>query len=200
MGLALCAVLLSGLAFRSLRLRHALRGGAAGLLALALFGAASALATLSLSVRGYHALTHEELAATLRTKPLGEQIFLADLELPDGSRHQFQIEGDQLYVDAHILKWKPMANLLGLHTEYELDRVGGRYREIGAERDSVRTVYSLAVDKPLDMFSLRGRWSFLEPLLDAEYGSGTFQEVEEPSTFEVRVSTTGLLIRPRDEG
>ena len=38
------------------------------------------------------------------------------------------------------------------------------------------------------------------PLLDAEYGSGTFQSADRPGTFEVRVSTTGLLIRPRDQG
>jgi hypothetical protein len=31
--------------------------------------------------------------------------------------------------------------------------------------------------------------------LDAEYGSAAFVELEKPAKFEVRVSTTGLLIR-----
>ena len=49
--------------------------------------------------------------------------------------------GDQIYVDAHILKWTPAANLIGLHTAYELDRVAGRYdnieQEWAAETDGV---------------------------------------------------------------
>ena len=35
----------------------------------------------------------------------------------------------------------------------------------------------------------------MAPLVDAEYGSGTFIDVKESAIFEVRVSTTGLLIR-----
>ena len=33
------------------------------------------------------------------------------------------------------------------------------------------------------------------PLVDAEYGSGTFVSVTRPAELEVRVSTTGLLMR-----
>jgi hypothetical protein len=85
--------------------------------------------------------------------------------------------------------------VLGLHTAYELDRVTGRYRDINQERSAERTVYSLVEEKPVDLFGLRRRYTFLAPLLDAEYGSGTFVPVTKPAEFEVRVSTTGLLIR-----
>ena len=61
------------------------------------------------------------------------------------------------------------------------------------------TVFSLSVDKPVNMFSLRRKWSFFAPLLDAEYGSGTFLMANRPATLEVRVSTSGLLIRPQAE-
>jgi len=40
----------------------------------------------------------------------------------------YPISGDEIYVDARILKWHALANLLGLSTAYELDRVGGRFR------------------------------------------------------------------------
>jgi len=36
----------------------------------------------------------------------------------------------------------------------------------------------------------------LAPLVDATYGSGTFISVARPAQYEVRVSTSGLLIRP----
>jgi hypothetical protein len=32
-------------------------------------------------------------------------------------------------------------------------------------------------------------------LVDAEYGSATYVEVQRPARFQVRVSTTGLLMR-----
>jgi hypothetical protein len=37
----------------------------------------------------------------------------------------------------------------------------------------------------------------LSLLVDAEYGSATFIEVRSPAVFEVRVSTTGLLVRSK---
>jgi hypothetical protein len=43
------------------------------------------------------------------------------------------------------------------------------------------------------MFVLGRR--FPRPLLDARYGSATFIAANKPVEFEVRVSTTGLLIR-----
>jgi hypothetical protein len=98
-------------------------------------------------------------------------------------------------MDAHIIKWKPIASVLGLHTAYQLDRIAGRYRQIEQERHGVRTVHSLAPDSPIDLFELRRRFGFLEPFYDAEYGSGTFVAVSKPAELEVRLSTTGLLIR-----
>jgi hypothetical protein len=92
-----------------------------------------------------------------------------------------------------------MANIFGLHTAYQLDRVTGRYHDVAEERSSERTIHSLALDTPLDMFTLRRRYAFLDPVLDAEYGSGTFVPVTRPTAFEVRVSTTGLLMREAPE-
>jgi hypothetical protein len=47
----------------------------------------------------------------------------------------------------------------------------------------------------VDVFLLRKRFPQLEPILDAEYGSGTFIAAAQPATYEVRVSTSGLLMR-----
>jgi hypothetical protein len=56
-------------------------------------------------------------------------------------------------------------------------------------------VYSLRHDKLVDLFGLRLRYAFLAKLLDAEYGSATFIPVDRQAELELRVSTTGLLIR-----
>lgn len=162
--------------------------------------AAGLSAALSLAVlvgtRGYRALTHEETAALVWTVPDTGQSFAAHVQFPDGSVRTFQLTGDELYLDAHILKWQPIVNLLGLHTDYELDRIGGRYLDLEEEQSMPRTVYSLAQPKPFDLFDLRRSVSLLAPLVDAEYGSATFvTAADEVTVWELRVSTSGLLIR-----
>jgi hypothetical protein len=163
--------------------------------ALLMLSLSALFGTISIAVHGYHALTREELAAVVKVEPTGEQRFNARFSMPDGSERIFSLAGDQLYVDAHILKWKPLANIFGLHTSYELDRVAGRYAILNDEMTKVHTVYSLSIDKPLNMFDLRQRFAMLNPLLDAEYGSATFINSNTPEEFRLMVSTTGLLIR-----
>ena len=162
-------------------------------LAVAAIGLAAT--AVSLGMRGYRALTHEEVAAHITVKPSAPQRFDALVRFPDGRSTGFVIAGDEVYVDAHILKWKPIANVLGLHTAYELDRIAGRYRSVEQERAGLRTVYPLGEKPVLDLFKLRHRNAWLAPLFDAEYGSASFVPVDRAMELEVRVSTTGLLIR-----
>jgi hypothetical protein len=153
------------------------------------------LAAALIGMQGYRALTREEVVGIIFVRPVAPQRFDANVRLADGRNLGFVIAGDEIFVDAHVIKWKPIANYLGLHTAYQLDRIGGRYRSIEQERNSVRTIYPLAENGIVDLFDLRTRHAFLAPLFDAEYGSGTFVPVTKPATLELRVSTTGLLIR-----
>lgn len=165
----------------------------------ALFLSLSALgATLGASTQGYRALAGEEVALTVTTIPSGPRTFQAFIEFADGRDTTLSVQGDQIMIDAHILKWRYVGNVLGLQTQYELDRLSGRYLDIEAERQLDRTVHSLKADKPVDLFDLVNRYSFLALLVDAEYGSATYIEVQEPARFQVTVSTTGLLVREID--
>jgi hypothetical protein len=193
--LATVSMVLLVLAVRALRGgRWAGSMGSAGTGALFLSLAALAV-VLGVSTQGYRALTLEEVAATVTTIPTGPQAFQAFVEFPDGRDTTFHVTGDQLLVDAHILKWRPLANILGVHTQYELDRLGGRYLDIQDERTAPRNVHSLKNDKPVDLFHLARRYTLLAYLVDTEYGSATYIGVERPARFEIRVSTTGLLVR-----
>lgn len=179
----------------ALRRRRPIRMSARLLLALVFLAGAAASGAVALGVQGYRALTHEEIAAMVRTEPLGPNRFRAQFRFPDGREVSYTLNGNQLYVDARILKWHPWANIFGLHTAYELDRVAGRYQDLAQEQQQPRTVQSLAPERQVDLFSLRQRYALLNPLLDADYGSATFAAADGPAQYEVRVSTTGLLIR-----
>jgi hypothetical protein len=150
---------------------------------------------ITISIQGYNAFTREELAANVEIIPLNHQLFTARIILADGEEKQFDLEGDEFYIDAHILKWKSIANLMGIHTLYELDRVAGRYTDIEDETNKKRTVYSLGEKRLIDIFKLRLQYPFLSFLVDAEYGSASFVAAKKKRKINVLVSTTGLLIR-----
>src|SRR5947207_8828693 len=185
-------------------------GSLLGLLAATLCLALAALCgSITLGIRGYRALTREVVAATIKTEPLGPHRFRATVTLPDSSLHMFDLAGDAVYVEAHVLKWRPIGTFLGLQTAYELDRIAGRYQSLSDEQQRERTVYSLAQHKPFNAYDLAHYW-VLRPFVDAEYGSATFIGATTSgsgaggagggggggATYEIRVSTTGLLVRP----
>ncbi len=187
-----------GLTVWALKKKRILRTATSTLLAMLTLSLSALFGTLSVSTQGYRALTHEELAASVTTGKLANQRFEARIVFPDGRDTVFVLAGDEFYMDAQILKWKPIANLIGLHTNYELDRITGRYTALEEEQSKPRTVFPLSQAKSIDLFDLRRRHPILGWLVDAEYGSGTFIAVEDEAVFDVLVSTTGLLVRRRE--
>lgn len=196
---ALLALAGAGLAVAGvvgLRRRHPLLGASGVLLALLGLTAGALCGTLAMGLQGYRALTHEEVAARVYTRPTGPRSFDARFVFPDGSEETFLLAGDQLAVEARILKWRPWVNVLGLHTTYELDRVAGRYARLEDEARLPRSVFALGEARPVDVFGWRRQLSWLSPLVDAEYGSATFTAADRAASYEIRVSTSGLLVRP----
>jgi hypothetical protein len=197
---AAVSVVLLLAAVLALARRRWLGGVGATALGLVLLTLAALAAALSLGTQGYRALTREATAALITLEPTGLQTIAARFRFPDGREAAFEVAGDELYVDAHILKWHPLANLIGLHTGYELDRVAGRYMSLEDERSKPRTVFPLAHPKPVNLVDLVHHYSFMARLVDAEYGSATFFPAQQPAQLELRVSTTGLLLRKVGEG
>ena len=152
---------------------------------------------IAIGVQGYRALAREELVARIAISPVAGQRFEARFTFPDGREQTYQLAGDEIYVDARILKWTPYANMIGLHTMWDLDRVAGRYRNIDQEQTETRTVYSIGTTQAVDLFEWRRRFAALAPLFDAEYGSASFVPAAQPAELELYVSTTGLLLRPK---
>jgi hypothetical protein len=198
--LALVGVILVGSSLMALRRRRPTRFLVRLLAGLLLLAVGSLMAMVGIATYGYAALTREDVAARIAVEPVGPQRFRAVFHFPDGREAAYTLAGDEIYVDAHVLKWKPLANLLGLHTAFELDRVAGRYRSVEQERAEPRTIFPLGQEKPFNLFDLRQRYALLAPLLDAEYGSASFVPVTRPIDLELRISTTGLLIREIGKG
>lgn len=193
---ALAGVLFFMSASHALKKKKILRAGKAFVSALLLFLVALSAGLIRLANHGYHTLIREECAAVVSVQSIGKQQFKTHIVFPDSSVKEFECSGDQLYIDAHILKWHPLLNVIGIHTTYELDRIGGRYIAFEEERSRPRTVHSLSPNRVLNMFDLSKKWSILHPIVDAAYGSATFVDTDASGVFDIMVSTSGLLIRP----
>ena len=165
------------------------------MLSLLFLAIGGGLGVLVLGTQGMRALAHEETAARIKVVPTGPQAYDATVTFADGRVQTYALAGDDIYVDAHIVKWTPLANQLGLHTTYRLDRIGGRYRTLGQEVTAPRTIYPLGEPGGLDIIGVARRFPIAK-VFDAQYGSATYVPVEGPAELELRVSTSGLLLRP----
>jgi hypothetical protein len=169
-------------------------GAGALVLAVALIGA-----TLALNLFTYARLTREQQAAHVTTRQLGERRFAVTVQVPKEPARHYELAGDEWQIDARVLKWRGFATVIGFDTAYRLERLSGRYSDVAAERTSPRTVYSLAPETGLDLWSLVRRHHRYLPLADALYGSAAYVPMAEAAEYDVSVSASGLVVRPANE-
>jgi hypothetical protein len=165
------------------------------LLLVVVLGALFAL-LLSAAVYSYHRLTAETLIAELRFDPTGERAYVAHLRTGDRcDERTFPLIGDQWRVDAEFIKWKYWALLLGLDAQYRLDRLEGRYRNTAEQNQRPNIAHDLGEATAIDVVGLAatlGEWNFL---LDASYGSSTYQDIDVGNVHYVYRTQTGIITR-----
>ena len=202
-GIALAGVLLSFpffvLSIRRLRRLKLIRGTlyllVGGVLLLALAGAGLVAANLLTYAR----LTHEQEAARVTTRQLGERQFVASVQARAQAPRHYNLRGDEWQIDARVLKWRPMGNLLGFDTVYRLERLSGRYTDVASERSAPRTVHELSADPGVDFWTVARRYQRYLPLVDALYGSAAYVPMAEGAEYVVSVSASGLVVRPAND-
>ena len=156
--LFVAGVLLGVSAIASLASARLLRFLFRSLLSVLFLASGLGLGMIVLGTEGMRALTHEETAARIKVVPTGPQTYDATVTFADGRVRTYALAGDDIYLDAHIVKWTPLANQLGLHTTYRLDRIGGRYRNLAQETTAPRTIHSLAVPGGIDIIGMARRF------------------------------------------
>lgn len=181
------------------RLFHAHFGSALGRMlgGLVLMLCFALVASIAINIRTYFRLTYEQPVATLSFTALGPQSFRATLTDVSGSIRTVELRGDDWELSARVLKWKGLATVIGLDPVYHLDRLEGRYRNTGQERNDYHSVVDLSAGLPgIDLWSLAGRHAGWLPWVDAGYGSATYLPMADGAQYTVGLSATGLMARP----
>src|SRR6188472_1696488 len=100
-------------------------------LGLVVLFAALSIVLLAATIYTYDRLSAETLIAELRFDATGDRQYIAHLRTGDRcDERSYPLFGEQWRVDAEFLKWKYWALLLGLDSQYRLDRLEGRYRYV----------------------------------------------------------------------
>jgi hypothetical protein len=147
----------------------------------------------------YARLTHEQEAARVITRQLGERQFAVTVQTRERPARDFNVRGDEWQIDARVLKWRALGNLLGFDTVFRLERLSGRYGDVASERTGPRTVYELAAEPGVDFWTFARRYHQYVPLADALYGSAAYVPMAEGAQYVVTVSASGLVVRPDND-
>lgn len=168
-----------------------------GISGVAFLGIGILFIASALNLHTYQRLTYEQEIARLTFKKISPQNYNVSINFVySGQQQDFNIKGDEWQMDARILKWSPVVQLLGLDSNYRLERLSGRYRDLNLARTSKRTVYSLGNDAGLDIWTLAYRYKKWLPWMDAYYGNAVYLPMVDDGIFSVSINQNGLIARP----
>jgi len=182
-----------------------------------LAGALSAV-LLAQNVQTYARLTYERPVATVQLRKLAPQYFEVTVTQPpvtdDGPARTavYPVNGDDWRIEAQVLKWKPWANVLGLDSQYRLDRLSGRYQDIEQERTGARSVHALSGGDPIkgEILGVTLPWNLTVwhgaqryrryvDAVDTLYGGATYMPMADGARYEVWITQSGLIARPAND-
>lgn len=180
-----------------------------------LLAGALAGALLGQNIQTYARLTYERPVATLSIRQLAPQYYEATVTRPASGDQPAQtgvypIHGDEWRMEAQVLKWKPWANVVGLDSQYRLDRLSGRYQDIDLERTGARSVHALSGGEPetgplaalpwsLSVWDTARKYRRYVDAVDTLYGSAAYMPMADGATYEVWITQSGLIARPTNE-
>ncbi|OGN51047.1 MAG: hypothetical protein A2352_00355 [Caulobacterales bacterium RIFOXYB1_FULL_67_16] len=188
------------------------RGVAGALLGGGVLWGASLATLFGMNLQTYERLTYERPVATLSLRQIGPQYYEVELAQPaeDGETAApgvlYPVHGDDWRIEAQVLKWKPWANVMGLDSQYRLDRLSGRYRSVEQELHGERSAYDLAaaasnarngaVPFKVEAWDAIRRYRPYVDAADTLYGSAAYMPMADGARYEVWITQSGLVARP----
>lgn len=188
-----CAVLALALLRRPRRRSARMLRVCAGLLFAVL---ALSLGLLAAVLMQFQRLSEDVPVAVIELRQTGPQRFQATLVSGDRIR-RYELHGDQWQLDAQVLRWRLPALLAGAPTLYRLERLSGRYVDVGREREAPRSVHDLGDGTAPGLDRLVEHYPRFLPFIDAQWGSGAYLPMADGARYEVLLNPRGgLVARP----
>ncbi len=150
----------------------------------------------------YQRLTYEANIADIYVRQLESQKYQLSISYSNEDKDQqyYVLVGDQWQLDARILKWSGWANLLGLDSYYQLDRLSGRYDDVEQARLSLPSIHDLSTQsRGLDVWKLKKLLRDRLDFVDTLFGQGVFMPMLDGAHYQLSIGQGGLLVRPAND-
>lgn len=153
----------------------------------------------------YNRLVYESDIAEVSIKQVAEQQFQIEfIETAQPvvriDQKYFQLSGDEWRLDARIIKWKGWANIIGLDSYYQLERLSGRYSDIEQANSLLPSAYRLSgPQKGVSIWKLKQLMKSKLPFLDAYFGQSVYLPMQDGARYQLSITQSGLLVRPANE-
>jgi hypothetical protein len=144
----------------------------------------------------FHRLSDEAPIAELRFTAVGPEEYRAAISYGDFCKTEYYtLYGNQWRLDARFLKWHSWANLFGLDALYRIERLSGRYADVGDENTGRTVAYRLYPQRGIDLVAVLNEYDgFLSPV-DTLYGSSVYEDMRMDYRYRVYRGQSGLLVR-----
>ncbi len=120
--------------------------------------------------------------------------FRADLVYPGGETAEYTILGDEWELNARVIRFKPLANMLGYDSVYKLDRFYGRFEDVGRANET--NGFALFDNPGLDVHRLAQDYGTSFGIRDAAYGSGVYNPMADGLSYDIYMTQDALIARP----
>jgi hypothetical protein len=200
MVMAVLGLWFGGVGVRRFARLRVLAGMQHGSFALLLLLAGGLLLLLASNLTVYQRLVYETPVATLDFTQTAPLTFEVQLRRDNALDQRYELHGDEWQLDARMLKWHGMANVVGLDAQYRLHRIAGRYANIDQERVASRSIYAIGDDPEVDIWKLASdHEDWFGWLVDAAYGSAVYLPMTDGARYTVSMSQSGLVARPDND-
>jgi hypothetical protein len=183
------------------------KGGRGVLTGGSLLAIGAVASLLGLNIQTYNRLSYERPVATvtLTAAPDASRTYVATVtEMGDEgqpvSTQTYTLEGDQWQMDARVITWKPWANVVGLDSQYELQRIWGR--DVTSGPTATAEGQLMVVEREgLDFMAIAEGLGRFSPVSaeERQYGSAVFMPMADGAEYEVRITQEGLAVDPKND-
>tara|TARA_R110000787_G_scaffold8592_31_gene29215 strand:+ start:4246 stop:4959 length:714 start_codon:yes stop_codon:yes gene_type:complete len=185
-----------------------LAGGGRLLFGVGFLGLAGVVAFAGLNLQTYKRLTFERDVANIKFAEVAgtpgayhvDVTFSDGMKLLEATGEQPVLRGDQFEIGAQVIKFKPVANMLGYDSIYRLEYLEGRNaRRFSSEAvtDAQTNGMALSQNPGLDVHALAEKQGQRFGI-DAQYGSATYQPMGDGFEYNVNITQDALVARPTE--
>ncbi|WP_312955342.1 hypothetical protein [Pseudomonas songnenensis] len=194
--IALLAVIVLLVALRLLLGGSWLMGWLRGTCGFVVLALAGLIGLIGYDISTYASLPGEQPLVTLTFQAQGPQRYEVRLDQGKETRTAM-LEGDLWQLDLHMLRWKSLAELIGLESGYRLERLSGRYLAV-EQQNLARYARVELSEKPLGV----DIWQSLElgqrdmHMVDAQMLRVDYMPIADGAVYTVELAPTGLIAKP----